>query len=118
MISTFLSMWLGKINVGYNNIKIRWLAYNNSIHYNDQQHSLITTLDLIKKIWINYIIPEYMEQLIYEEKDKIKVENPDELDDVIPEIPKKSLIFGNFRAFLRTFGSFPGTIGRKLGTYS
>jgi len=75
MISAFRSMRLGKINVWYSNIPVRWLAYNHWIIYNDKQHSLLTTLDLIKKIWIKYAIPQNMEPLIYKEKDKIKVDD-------------------------------------------
>lgn len=75
MVSAFMSLYLWKINLWYNNIKIRSLAYNNWIHYNDKQHSILTTLDLIKKIWINYKIPQYMEPLIYTQNDKTKVDN-------------------------------------------
>lgn len=74
MISAFMSLWLWKINCWYTNIKIRWLAYNNWIVYNDKQHSCITCLDLIKAIWINYKIPEALEPLKYVDKDKVKVD--------------------------------------------
>ena len=74
MISAFLSLRTGKINVWYTNIMVRWLAYNSGIFYNDQQHSLVTTLDLIKKIGIDYTIPEYMEPLVYVQKDTIRVD--------------------------------------------
>lgn len=75
MISAFMSMRLWKINCWYTNIKIRWLAYNNWIIYNDKQHSVLTCLDLIKGIWINYKVPEKLEQLIYKENDRIKVDD-------------------------------------------
>jgi len=75
MISAFMSIWLWKINVWYKNIKVRWLAYNNGIMYNDQQHAVLTFLDLAKKIWVNWKIPEKLEKLNYLEKDKIKVDN-------------------------------------------
>lgn len=75
MVSSFFSLWTGKINVWYTNIMIRWLAYNSGIQYNDQQHSLVTTLDLIKKIGIDYKKPEYMEPLVYTQKDTIKVDD-------------------------------------------
>jgi heptosyltransferase-2 len=74
MVSSLFSIRTGKINIWYNNIKVRWLAYNSAIKYNDQQHSIITTLDLIKKIWIDYKIPEYMEPLKFIDKDKVKVD--------------------------------------------
>lgn len=74
MISAFMSLWLWKINCGYTNIKTRWLAYNNWILYNDKQHSVLTYLDLIKSIWIDYKIPEALEPLKYADKDKVKVE--------------------------------------------
>ncbi len=86
MISAFMSMRLGKINIWYNNIKIRWLAYNSSIKYNDKQHSIITTLDLMKKIWIDYNIPLNMELLKYTDKDKIKV------DDFLKNIKEYKII--------------------------
>ena len=74
MISAFMSLWLWKINCWFTNIKVRWLAYNNWIIYNDKQHSVLTCLDLIKSIWINYKIPETLEPLKYTDKDKIKVD--------------------------------------------
>ena len=73
-ISTFMSLWLGKINVWYDNLRIRWLAYNCWVKYNDAQHSVLTCLDLVKAIWINYEIPEGLEPLVYEEKDAFKSE--------------------------------------------
>ena len=86
MISAFTSLWLWKINSWYTNIKIRWLAYNNWITYNDRQHSCITCLDLIKAIWIDYQIPKALEPLKYTDKDKIKV------DEFIKEIKYCKLI--------------------------
>ena len=74
MISAFMSLWLGKINCGFTNIKVRWLAYNNWIIYNDKQHSCLTCLDLIKAIWIDYKIPKSLEPLTYKESDKTKVD--------------------------------------------
>lgn len=74
MISAFMSLWLGKINCGFTNIKVRWLAYNNWIIYNDKQHSCLTCLDLIKSIWIKYKVPESLEPLVYKESDKTKVD--------------------------------------------
>lgn len=74
MISAFMSLWLWKINSWYINIKVRWLAYNNWIIYNDNQHSCLTCLDLIKSIWIDYKIPEALEPLKYTDKDKIKAD--------------------------------------------
>ena len=74
MISAFMSLWLWKINAWFTNIKVRWLAYNSWILYNDKQHSCLTCLDLIKAIWINYKMPEALEPLKYMDKDKIKVD--------------------------------------------
>lgn len=74
MISGFMSMRLWKINVWYKNIKIRWLTYNNWIMYNDQQHAVLTFIDLAKKIWVKWETPESLEKLKYTEKDKIKVD--------------------------------------------
>lgn len=73
MISAFMSLWLWKINVWFTNIKLRWLAYNNWVVYNDKQHSVLTCLDLIKNIWINYKTPERLEPLVYKENNKVKV---------------------------------------------
>lgn len=74
MISAFMSLWLWKINSWYTNIKVRWLAYNNWIKYNDKQHSALICLDLIKSIWIDYEIPKTLEPLRYTDKDKVKVD--------------------------------------------
>ncbi len=74
MISAFMSLRLGKINCGFTNIKVRWLAYNTWIIYNDKQHSCLTCLDLIKAIWIDYKIPKSLEPLSYKESDKTKVD--------------------------------------------
>lgn len=74
MISAFMSFWLWKINSWYTNIKVRWLAYNSWILYNDKQHSCITCLDLIKAIWIDYKTPDALEPLKYTDKDIIKVD--------------------------------------------
>ena len=74
MISGFMSMRLWKINVWYKNIKVRWLAYNNWIMYNDQQHAVLTFIDLAKKVWIKWEIPDSLEKLKYAEKDKINVD--------------------------------------------
>lgn len=74
MISAFMSLWLGKINCGFTNIKVRWFAYNNWIIYNDKQHSCLTCLDLIKAIWIDYKMPKSLEPLTYKESDKTKVD--------------------------------------------
>lgn len=74
MISAFMSMRLWKINVWYKNIPVRWLAYNNWIMYNDQQHAVLTFLDLAKKVWVKWEVPEKLEKLNYLEKDKVKVD--------------------------------------------
>lgn len=74
MISAFMSMRLWKINVWYKNIKVRWLAYNNWIIYNDKQHAVLTFIDLAKNVWVKWEIPENLEKLRYTEKDKIKVD--------------------------------------------
>lgn len=74
MTLAFISLWLWKINCWFTNIKIRWLAYNNWIVYNDKKHSVLNCLDLIKTIWIDYKIPEKLEPLVYKENDKIKVD--------------------------------------------
>jgi heptosyltransferase-2 len=74
MISAFMSVRLWKINVWYKNIKVRWLAYNNWIMYNDQQHAVLTFIDLAKKVWAKWEIPESLEKLKYTEKDKTKVD--------------------------------------------
>ena len=74
MISAFMSIRLWKINVWYKNIKVRWLAYNNWIMYNDKQHAVLTFIDLAKKVWVKWEIPENLEKLKYTEKDKIKVD--------------------------------------------
>ena len=73
-ISAFMSMRLGKINVWFNNIPLRWLAYNAWIKYNDEQHSVLTCLDLIKAIWINYKIPAWLEPLRYTDKNTKQVD--------------------------------------------
>lgn len=73
MISALISLWLWKINVWYKNIKIRWLAYNNWIIYNDQQHAVLTFIDLAKKVWVKWVIPENLEKLKYTDNDKNKV---------------------------------------------
>lgn len=75
MFSAFMSLRLGKINIWYNNIYVRSLAYVYGIEYNDKQHSLLTTLDLLKKIGIPYEIPRAMEALNYTDSDMIKVDN-------------------------------------------
>lgn len=75
MISAFMSMWLGKINIWYNNIKLRWLVYVGSCKYSEKQHNLINCLNLLTKLWINIYKPEYMEKIIYKEKDKINIDN-------------------------------------------
>jgi heptosyltransferase-2 len=74
MISAFMSLWSWKINCWFTNIKVRRLAYNNWIIYNDKQHSVLTCLDLLKSIWIDYKIPDALEPLKYTDKDKIKVD--------------------------------------------
>lgn len=75
MISAFMSFWLWKINCWFTNIKVRGLAYNSRVVYNDQQHSVLTCLDLIKSIWIDYKVPERLEPLVYKETEKIKVDD-------------------------------------------
>ncbi|MFZ2150423.1 MAG: glycosyltransferase family 9 protein [Candidatus Absconditicoccaceae bacterium] len=75
MISAFMSMWLGKINIGYNNIKLRGLVYVGSCKYSEKQHNLINCLNLLTKLGINIYKPEYMEKIIYKEKDKINIDN-------------------------------------------
>ncbi len=74
MVSAFLSFWLWKINCWYTNIKVRWLAYNTGIVYNDQQHACVTCLDLIRVIGIDYRAPEALEPLKYTDKDQVKVD--------------------------------------------
>ncbi len=74
MISAFMSMLLGKVNVWYKNIKIRWLAYNAWVIYNDQQHATLTFIDLAKNVWVKWIIPENLEKLKYTDQDKVKVD--------------------------------------------
>lgn len=74
MISAFLSMRLGKINIWYNNIKARWLAYLYSHKYSEKQHNLMNCLNLLSTIWIKIYKPEFMEKLIYQQKDKTKVD--------------------------------------------
>lgn len=74
MISAFMSLWLWKINVWFTNIKVRWLAYNQWIVYNDQEHSVLSELDLVKKIWIDYKVPEVLEPMKYTQKDKETVD--------------------------------------------
>jgi ADP-heptose:LPS heptosyltransferase len=75
MISALISIRLGKINVWYNNIKIRSLAYLFSYKYSEKQHNLINCLGLLSKLWIKISKPDFMEKLVYQEKDKIKIEN-------------------------------------------
>lgn len=74
MISAFISMRLWKINVWYKNIKVRWLAYNSWIMYNDKQHATLTFIDLAKKVWVQWEVPENLERLKYTENDKTKVD--------------------------------------------
>ncbi|MDD4151663.1 MAG: glycosyltransferase family 9 protein [Candidatus Gracilibacteria bacterium] len=74
-LSGLLSIWLGKIGIGFSNLKVRGLSYNLSVKYNGEQHSILTSLDLISKLGIKYKIPEKMEKLIYLDKDKLKVDN-------------------------------------------
>lgn len=73
--SSLISFWVWKINVGYNNLKVRWLAYNSPVWYDDRNHSLLACMDLLKPLSINYTIPQSMEKYVYQDKDTIKVNN-------------------------------------------
>lgn len=74
-LSWLLSIWLGKISTWFSSLIIRWLSYNLPIKYNDNQHSILTVIDLISNFWIKYKIPENMEKLVYLDNDKIKVDD-------------------------------------------
>lgn len=74
MISAFFSLWTGKINVWYTNIWVRWIAYVCGVEYNDHNHSIINSLNLIEKLGIHYHVPAAMEPLHYTQADMIKVD--------------------------------------------
>jgi len=72
-ISAFMALWLGKKTIGFGNMWSRKVAYTNPIIYNDQQHTILTFLDLLKPLDIKIYIPQTMEPLIYYPKDEKKV---------------------------------------------
>jgi len=72
-ISTFMALWLGKVTIGFGNLWNRSIGYTNPVIYNDQQHTILTFLDLLKPLGIKPYVPEAMEPLIFQNKDTIKV---------------------------------------------
>ncbi|MFA5747953.1 MAG: glycosyltransferase family 9 protein [Candidatus Absconditabacterales bacterium] len=74
-ISSFVSLLVGKITIGYNNLWIRKLAYTDPIHYIPNEHNLINCISLLNPLGVKTYKPDFMEPLKYLEKDKIKVDN-------------------------------------------
>jgi len=72
-ISSLVTLWTGKLAVGYDNVWLRKLAYTVSVHYNTHQHNLMNCLWLLTPLHINIYIPETMEKLQYQSKDTLKV---------------------------------------------
>ena len=73
-ISSMISLWVGKITVGYGNVFIRKLAYLFSYHYSEKKHNLMNCLSLLIPFWIHIYSPKNMEPLVYEHKHMIKVD--------------------------------------------
>lgn len=71
-ISTVISIWVWKINIWYSNIKSRWIWYIIWVIYKDNQHALITFLDLLTPLWVSVPHPYSMEKFIYK-KEKLWV---------------------------------------------
>ena len=86
MVSTLVSLRTGKINVGYDNILNRRLAYINHMHYASKEHNLMNCVNLLKPLGIKVYRPSDMEPLEYAEKDINKV------DDFFEEYKDKKII--------------------------
>jgi len=86
MISSFVSLWTGKVNIWYNNIKNRGFAYLYFYNYSEKQHNMMSCLGLLTKLWIKIYKPDFMEKLVYQEKDKTRV------DDFLNQFDNKKII--------------------------
>lgn len=85
-VSSMISLWVGKLTVGYNNIFIRRLAYLFSYHYSEHKHNLMNCLSLLISFWIHIYPPKAMEPLVYEHKYTIKV------DEFLDQFVEKKII--------------------------
>jgi len=72
-ISALLSLHCAKRRFGFSHTFRSWL-YTDKVDFNDQQHEVLTFLDLAKSAGI-YYNPEKLEKLPYSDKDKEKVES-------------------------------------------
>ncbi len=67
--STLLSMRLGKLSVGFAAIRNRRIGYNMPVPYNDQQHVVLTFLDLLRPLQIIPATPLTLEPVKIETQD-------------------------------------------------
>ena len=63
--STLMALWLGKVSIGYSNLKIRKLWYTDPVYYQDQQHTILTFLDLLNPLGIKWEAPKALEKYHY-----------------------------------------------------
>ncbi len=59
--TTLLSMWLGKISIWFGALRNRRVWYSDPVKYNDQQHVVLTFLDLLKPLGIKTVSPVALE---------------------------------------------------------
>lgn len=72
-LSGLVSWFCAKQRIGFSHT-IRSLLYTHSIDFNDNQHEVLTYMDLAKIAGVNYI-PEQLEKLGYAPKNKQKVDS-------------------------------------------
>ncbi len=73
-ISSLISLWTWKINIWYNEIYSRSLAYNNVIKYNDREHASLGFINLLVPLGVVIDIPNYLESYKYNIEDKNKID--------------------------------------------
>ncbi len=72
-ISALASLFCAKQRFGFKHTLRSWL-YTNTVQFNDQQHEVLTFLDLAKSAGITQV-PQALEKLPYSDKDKKNVDN-------------------------------------------
>lgn len=72
-LSGLFSWFCAKQRIGFSHTIRSWL-YTHIVNFNDQQHEVLTYMDLVKNLGIN-AVPEKLEKLVYSDDNKHKVDS-------------------------------------------